>query len=86
MEAAQVTVRSDREWHSQLFHPAMRRGRKIAKVAISPQTSCSDVLDVAQGMNYEQLKQFGSDAVSIPWSAAVACASAPSLRNRARRL
>jgi hypothetical protein len=35
VEAAQVTVRSDPEWRSKFFHLAMRRGRKIAKVAMA---------------------------------------------------
>jgi transposase len=35
VEAAQVTVRSDQEWRSKYFHLAMRRGRKIAKVAMA---------------------------------------------------
>jgi transposase len=35
VEAAQVTVRSQPEWRSQFFHLAMRRGRKIAKVAMA---------------------------------------------------
>jgi len=35
VEAAQVTVRSDPEWHSQFFHLATQRGRKIAKVAMA---------------------------------------------------
>jgi transposase len=35
VEAAQVTVRSDREWRGRFFHLAMRRGRKIAKVAMA---------------------------------------------------
>jgi hypothetical protein len=35
VEAAQVTVRSDPEWRSRFFHLAMRRGRKIAKVAMA---------------------------------------------------
>ena len=34
VEAAQVTVRSMPEWRSKYFHLAMRRGRKIAKVAM----------------------------------------------------
>jgi len=33
VEAEQVTMRSDPEWHSEHFHLAMRRGQKIAKVA-----------------------------------------------------
>jgi transposase len=35
VEAAQVTVRSPPQWRSQFFHLAMRRGRKIAKVAMA---------------------------------------------------
>jgi hypothetical protein len=35
VEAAQATVRSDPESRSQFFHLAMRRGRKIAKVAMA---------------------------------------------------
>src|SRR6266403_1332583 len=35
VEAAQVTVRSDPEWRSKYFHLALRRGRKIAKVAMA---------------------------------------------------
>jgi hypothetical protein len=35
VEAAQVTVRSDAEWRNKFFHLAMRRGRKIAKVAMA---------------------------------------------------
>ena len=46
VEAAQVTVRSQPEWRSKFFHLAMRRGRKIAKVAMARGAS---VLDVASG-------------------------------------
>ena len=35
VEAAQVTVRSDPEWRGKYFHLAVRRGRKIAKVAMA---------------------------------------------------
>jgi transposase len=35
VEAAQVTVRSHPEWRSTFFHLALRRGRKIAKVAMA---------------------------------------------------
>ena len=35
VEAAQVTVRSDPEWRRKYFHLALRRGRKIAKVAMA---------------------------------------------------
>jgi hypothetical protein len=35
VEAAQVTVRSDPRWRSRYHHVMMRRGRKIAKVAMA---------------------------------------------------
>ena len=35
VEAAQVTVRSHPQWRSKFFHLALRRGRKIAKVAMA---------------------------------------------------
>jgi len=35
VEAAQVTVRSQQDWRSKFFHLALRRGRKIAKVAMA---------------------------------------------------
>ena len=35
VEAAQVTVRSDQDWRNRYFHLALRRGRKIAKVAMA---------------------------------------------------
>src|SRR5450755_2884001 len=41
VEAAQVTVRSVPEWRSKYFHLAMRRGRKIAKVAMARRLAIS---------------------------------------------
>jgi len=35
VEAAQVTVCGDQEWRRKYFHLALRRGRKIAKVAMA---------------------------------------------------
>lgn len=35
MEAAQVRVRTDPDWHPQFLHLAMRRERRIAKVAMA---------------------------------------------------
>ncbi len=35
VEAAPVTVRSQPQWRSKFFRLAMRRGRKIAKVAMT---------------------------------------------------
>lgn len=56
VEAAQVTVRSDCDWRRQFFCPAMRRGRRVAEVAMAPARG-SSVRDVAQGMG----SQFGKD-------------------------
>ena len=50
VEAAQVTVRSLPEWRSKYFHLMMRRGRKIAKVAMARKLGGSFVLDDAPGM------------------------------------
>ena len=62
VEAAQVTVRSLPEWRSQYFHLAMRRGRKIAKVAIARRLAVSLYWMMRKGWDYEQVKKFGSHA------------------------
>src|ERR1700686_5143900 len=62
VEAAQVTVRSDPEWRSQYFHLAMRRGRKIAKVAMARKLAVRMYWMWRKGWDYEQLKKFGSHA------------------------
>jgi transposase len=62
VEAAQVTVRSDQEWRSKYFHLAMRRGRKIAKVAIARRLAVRLYWMWRKGWNYEQMKKFGSHA------------------------
>jgi transposase len=62
VEAAQVTVRSVPEWRSQYFHLAMRRGRKIAKVAMARRLAVRLFWMMRQGRDYEQVKQFGSHA------------------------
>jgi transposase len=60
VEAAQVTVRSDPEWRSKYFHLALRRGRKIAKVAMARRLAVRMYWMWRKGWNYEQLKKFGS--------------------------
>ena len=60
VEAAQVTVRSDQEWRSKYFHLAMRRGRKIAKVAMARRLAVRLYWMWRTGWNYGQLKKFGS--------------------------
>jgi transposase len=62
VEAAQVTVRSIPEWRSKYYHLAMRRGRKIAKVAMARRLAVQMFWMWRQGWDYEQLKNFGPHA------------------------
>jgi len=62
VEAAQVTVRSQPEWRSRFFHLAMRRGRKIAKVAMARKLAVHLYWMWRQGWDYGQLHKFGSHA------------------------
>jgi transposase len=59
VEAAQVTVRSLAEWRSKYFHLAMRRGRKIAKVAMARRLAVQMYWMLRKGWDYEQVKKFG---------------------------
>jgi transposase len=56
LEAAQVTVRSIPEWRSKYFHLAMRRGRKIAKVAMARRLAVQLFWMWRKGWDYEQEK------------------------------
>ena len=60
VEAAQVTVRSMPEWRSKYLHLMMRRGRKIAKVAMARKLAIRLYWMLRQGRGYEQVKKFGS--------------------------
>ena len=62
VEAAQVTVRSQPEWRSKFFHLAMRRGRKIAKVAMTRKLAVHLYWMWRQGLDYGQLQKLGSHA------------------------
>ena len=62
VEAAQVTVRSDAEWRNKFFHLAMRRGRKIAKVAMARRLAVRLYWMWRKQWDYEQLKKFGPHA------------------------
>jgi transposase len=62
VEAAQVTVRSIPEWRSKYFHLAMRRGRKIAKVAMARRLAVRMYWMWRKGWDYEQLTKFGPHA------------------------
>src|SRR5712692_8776225 len=62
VEAAQVTGRSLPEWRSKYFQLAMRRGRKIAKVARARRLAIGLYWMWRKGWDYEQVKKFGSHA------------------------
>jgi len=62
VEAAQVTVRSQPQWRSKFFHLAMRRGRKIAKVAMARKLAVHLYWMWRQGCDYGQLQKLGSHA------------------------
>jgi len=62
VEAAQVTVRSLPEWRSEHFHLAMRRGRKIAKVAIARKLAIQLFWMMRKEWDYEQVKKSGPHA------------------------
>src|SRR5438552_5658824 len=61
VEAAQVTVRSLPEWRRKYVQLMMRRGRKIAKVAMARRLAVALYWMWRKGWNYEQA-QFGSHA------------------------
>jgi transposase len=62
VEAAQATVRSLPQWRSQYFHLMMRRGRKIAKIAMARRLAVRLYWMMRQGWEYQQLVKFGSYA------------------------
>jgi transposase len=62
VEAAQVTVRSHPQWRSKFFHLAMRRGRKIAKVAMARKLAVHLYWMWRQGRDYGQFEKLGSHA------------------------
>jgi transposase len=60
VEAAQVTSRTIPEWRSKYLHLTMRRGRKIAKVAMARKLAIRLFWMMRQGWNYQQVMKFGS--------------------------
>jgi transposase len=62
VEAAQVTVRSLPEWRNQYLHLVLRRGRKIAKVAMARRLAVYLFWMMRKEWNYQQWKRFGSHA------------------------
>jgi transposase len=63
-EAAQVTARSSPQWRSKFLHLALRRGRKIAKVAMARKLAVH-----LRGWDYGQFERFGSHAPGNPHDA-----------------
>ena len=62
VEAAQVTVRSHPQWRSTFFHLAVRRRRKIAKVAMARKLAVHLYWMWRQGLDYGQMNKLGSHA------------------------
>jgi transposase len=62
VEAAQVSVRSLPEWRSKYCHLTLRRGRKIAKVAMARRLAVRLYWMMRKQWDYEQLSKFGSHA------------------------
>jgi transposase len=62
VEAAQVTVRSLPQWRSKYCHLTMRRGRKIAKVAMARRLAVHLYWMWRKGWGYGQLTKFSSHA------------------------
>ena len=60
MEAAQATTRTIPEWRSKYIHLMMRRGRKIAKVAMARKLAVRLFWMMRNGQYYEQVRDFGS--------------------------
>jgi transposase len=60
VEAAQVTVRSLPEWRRRYFHLMLRRGRKIAKVAMARRLAVCLYWMLRRGWDYQQWIEFGS--------------------------
>ena len=61
-EAAQSTVRQDPDWKRRFIHLAMRRERRIAKVAMARKLAVSLYWMWRKGWDYEQMKKLSSHA------------------------
>ena len=62
VEAAQAAVRCDPDWRRQFLHLALRRERRIAKVATARKLAVGLYWMWRRRWDYEQLKNFGSHA------------------------
>ena len=61
VEAAQATSRTIPQWRSKYLHLTMRRGRKIAKVAMARKLAVRLFWMMRQEWNYQQVMKFGSN-------------------------
>lgn len=60
VEAAQAAVRADADWRRQFLHLAMRRERKIAKVAMARKLAVRLYWMWRKGWDYDTFLHFGS--------------------------
>ena len=60
VEAAQVTVRTNPDWRRHFLHLAMRRERRIAKVAMARKLAVRLYWMWRKEWDYEQMRKFGS--------------------------
>ncbi len=60
VEAAQVTVRTDPDWRRRFLHLALRRERRIAKVAMARKLAVRLYWMWRKEWDYEQMRKFGS--------------------------
>jgi transposase len=62
VEAAQAAARSNPDWRRRFLHLAMRRERRIAKVAMARKLAVCLFWMWRKEWNYQQLLKFGSHA------------------------
>jgi transposase len=62
VEAANIAARDDAEWKRRYLHLAMRREKRIAKVAMARRLGVRLFWMWRKGWNYQQVLQFGSHA------------------------
>jgi len=77
VEAAQVASRTIPEWHRKYIHLTVRRGRKIAKVAMARKLAVRLFWMMRKEWNYEQVVKFGSQGRKL---------SSPSVVTTVRRI
>src|SRR5881394_918578 len=86
VEAAQVTVRTDPDWRRRFLHLAMRRERRIAKVAMARKLAVRLYWMWRKEWNYEQMRKFGSQGRKSGSHAGVPTASTWYPRLRSSRI